>query len=150
MDPHASKAHGQADLPPAADKPPVFGLFILMIATTVFVVGSGLAVKTLLAIRAGAEIQAKTVLDQGLAANRATSKESLEKYDAIDPAKGVYQIPVARSMEMMVRDPSLIAPLVEAPPQAAMPSPAPAAEAPAADTTAPATAPEGASPAGAP
>jgi hypothetical protein len=145
----ASKAHADADRKPAADRPPVLGLFVLMVATAAFVVASGLAIKALLAIRADAEIAAKTRGDAELAEVRASSKAALDRYEVVDAAASVYQVPVTRAMEMVVRDPSLLAPVAAAPSSAATPA-APAAPSSAATPAAPAAPAAEASPAGAP
>lgn len=41
--------------------------------------------------------------------DRATSKAQLAEYARVDPATGVYQVPIARAMDLVLADPSLLA-----------------------------------------
>lgn len=48
-----------------------------------------------------------------LAEVRARDKHALSHYDAIDPQRGIYRIPVARAIDLLVANPELINPVTE-------------------------------------
>ena len=47
----------------------------------------------------------------GASADRAASKAALAEYAQVDPATGIYQVPIARAMDLVLADPSLLAPV---------------------------------------
>lgn len=48
-----------------------------------------------------------------LAAEAAEARQTIATFDVVDPEKGVYQVPVDRAMDLMVKDPSFLEPPVK-------------------------------------
>jgi hypothetical protein len=104
--PLGSDHGGGPELPPESDSLPVGFLMAFFLAIAVLVVVVGIASKQLLWVTASHRIQE---VDAGVANPELTeihAKEEgiLSSYDVVDPAKGLYRIPIKEAMDLYVRN----------------------------------------------
>jgi len=101
--------HDQVDA--ERDSPPSIRIMSMIGILTVVVIMSVIGVWQLVLMTSDAEVQSKELTPDNpvLAELRARDQGRLEAYDAVDRDAGRYQIPVERAMDLLVRQPGLIA-----------------------------------------
>jgi hypothetical protein len=95
------------------DSPPTRRLFLQLVALVVVLIGALIGLWQFFKLDTAAEIYRKelSVPNRELLELTARDEGRLSDYDLLDEKKGVYQIPVRRAMQMLVADPSLLAPV---------------------------------------
>lgn len=107
-DPHVDRL--ESERLPEQDRPPMVPLLIGVIGTTIFVVGTTVALLLGFRVYGDWERGRKIGVDETLQAMVAASRAELDEYAVIDYEGDRFQVPVTRAMERIVRDPSLLAP----------------------------------------
>ena len=100
-----------------ADRPPVRKLAVVLLALTLFVVGSVVGVGELFKVMSDRKIQATNlgVENDLLGELRARDREAATTWGVLDAEKGRYRMPVDRAVERLLANPKRIGPLAEPP-----------------------------------
>ncbi len=92
------------------DKHPILYFWGFLAAITIFVVATVIGVAQFVGMSTQAEVLKKdlSVVDPRLPEVRAYEAKTIGEYDVVDAEKGLYRIPVADAIQIMVSSPKLV------------------------------------------
>jgi hypothetical protein len=107
---HSPETGGQSEGPPEPDRPPMGQIFGLVAGLSLVVLVVVLGLWQLFKHTVRDEIYRKELSLQNseLVEARARDRARLTQYALLDPERGVYQIPIERAMDKLLRHPELV------------------------------------------